>query len=567
MRVSSFQHNEIVRAVLSYKKTFGLLAIFSCVINLLMLLPSIYMMQVYDRVLASHSEMTLMMLTLITVSLYLLMSSLEWVRSALLIRISTGLDISLSHRIFTASFERCLSEANTNPSQVLGDLTTIRQFITGNGLFAFFDVPWLPIYLVVAYLFHPTLGLFTVAGVVILFLLALWNELATKKQLFDANQLATSAGGFVNSTLQNAEVIESMGMLNNLQKRWYAIQKQVIVLQANASDRNAQIGALTRFIRICWQSLSLGVGAMLVLENQISGGMMIACSIVLGRAMAPVEQAIGTWKQLSGVRSSYSRLNKLLQDYPIRSEPMELLAPEGFLDIEHLSAAPPNSKQMTLRNVTFNLQPGDVLGVIGPSASGKSTLARALVGVWRPSQGYVRLDRADLRQWSREKLGEHIGYLPQDIELFNGSIAENIARFNDVDSEKVIAAAQLAGVHDMILQLPQGYNTLLGAGGIGLSGGQKQRLGLARAVYDTPALVVLDEPNSNLDDQGEAALVSAIQSLKQAGSTVILITHRPSILAVVDKLLLLKEGIPQLFGPRDQVLQSINNLRKNTNNK
>ncbi len=562
MSVSSIQNNEITRAVLSYKKTFGALAIFSGVINLLMLLPSIYMMQVYDRVLASRSEMTLMMLTLITVGLFLLMSLLEWIRSAILIRISTGLDVSLGHRVFTAAFERCLRESNTNPSQILGDLTTIRQFITGNGLFAFFDVPWLPIYLIVAFLFHPSLGLFTLAGVIILFSLALWNELVTKKQLFEANQLATAAGGFVNSTLQNAEVIESMGMLNNLQKRWYGIQKQVIELQANASDKNAQINALTRFIRICWQSLSLGVGAMLVLENQISGGMMIACSIVLGRAMAPVEQAIGTWKQLSGVRSSYNRLNKLLQDYPPRSLPMELLAPEGFLDIEHLSVAPPNSKQVTLRNVTLSLQPGDVLGVIGPSASGKSTLARALVGAWRPYQGSIRLDSADLQQWSRENLGEHIGYLPQDIELFNGTIAENVARFNDVDSEKVIAAAKLAGVHEMILQQPQGYNTLLGSGGIGLSGGQKQRIGLARAVYSMPALIVLDEPNSNLDDQGEAALISAIKSLKEARSTIILITHRPSVLAVVDKLLLLKEGIPQLFGPRDQVIQSINNLRK-----
>ena len=565
MRHISPHNNEILSSLLAYKRAFATLAIFSGVINLLMLLPSIYMMQVYDRVLSSRSEMTLLMLTLITLGLFLLMSMLEWIRSMILVRISAGLDVTLSPRVFTASFERNLRESSNNPAQMLGDLSTIRQFVTGNGLFAFFDVPWLPIYLLVAFLFHPILGFFTLAGILLLFGLAFWNEIATKKQLSEANQLAASAGNYANNTLQNAEVIESMGMLNNLQKRWYVLQQKIIVLQAEASDKNGRISALTRFIRISWQSMSLGVGAILVIENQITGGVMIACSIVLGRAMAPVEQAIGTWKQLSGVRSSYTRLNKLLQEYPAKSLPMDLLAPEGALTVEHISVAPPGTKQFTLRNVTLNLEPGEILGVIGPSASGKSTLARALVGVWQPQQGTVRIDDADIQQWSRERLGVHMGYLPQDIELFNGSVAENIARFNDIDSEQVIAAAKLAGVHEMILHLPKGYDTYLGAGGFGLSGGQKQRIGLARAVYGMPALIVLDEPNSNLDDQGEAALVSALLALKSGKSTVVLITHRPSIVASVDKLLLLKDGIPQLFGPRDQVLQSIANARKQTN--
>lgn len=566
MRLSFTPSNEIANALMSYKRAFGALAMFSGVINLLMLLPSIYMMQVYDRVLSSRSEMTLIMLTIITLGLFLLMSLLEWIRAMILVRVSAGLDVTLSPRVFTASFERNLRETSSNPAQLLGDLATIRQFVTGNGLFAFFDVPWLPIYLFVAFLFHPILGFFTLAGILLLLGLAFWNEIATKKQLSEANQLAAFAGNYANSTLQNAEVIESMGMLNNLQKRWYVLQQKIIVLQADASDKNGRIGALTRFIRISWQSMALGVGAILVIENQITGGMMIACSIVLGRAMAPVEQAIGTWKQLAGVRSSYTRLLKLLQEYPARSLPMDLLAPEGALTVEHVSIAPPGTKQFSLRNVTFNLAPGEILGVIGPSASGKSTLARALVGVWRPQQGTVRIDNADIQQWSRDRLGMHMGYLPQDIELFNGSVAENIARFNDVDSEQVIAAAKLAGVHEMILHLPNGYDTNLGTGGFGLSGGQKQRIGLARAVYRMPALIVLDEPNSNLDDQGEAALVSAILALKAAKSTVVLITHRPSIVASVDKLLLLKDGMPQLFGPRDQVLQSIANARKQTNN-
>ncbi|HLA32977.1 MAG TPA: type I secretion system permease/ATPase [Pseudomonas sp.] len=557
MRLTLDPRRDIDAALLCYRHLFGVLALFSGVINLLMLVPSIYMMQVFDRVLTSRNETTLLMLTLILLGLYLLSSLLEWVRGQVMIKMSAGIDAQLGERVFGAAFERSLKEHSANPAQVLSDLATIRQFVTGQGLIALFDAPWLPIYLIVAFLFHPWLGLFTVLGASILVALAVWNELATRKSLAEANQLSVLSANYVNSTLQNAEVIQAMGMLTVLRRRWFSLQKRIISAQAEASDRSARISSMTRFVRITWQSLSLGLGAMLVLENQISAGVMIAVSVLLGRAMAPVEQVIGSWRQMGNAKSSYQRLNRLLEEFPKPQPRMALPAPSGAVRIDQLLVTPPGSQQPAVNGVTLALAKGEVLAVIGPSASGKSSLARAMVGIWPAARGSVRLDGAEVGQWSREALGPHLGYLPQDIELFDGSIAENIARFGEVDSNKVIEAARLAGIHEMVLHFPKGYDTPLGIGGLGLSGGQKQRIGLARALYGQPTLLVLDEPNSNLDEAGEAALVRAVSTLKAAGSTVVLVTHRPSILGVVDKLLILKEGVQQLFGPRDQVLKAL----------
>lgn len=557
MRLTLDPRRDIDAALLCYRRLFGVLALFSGVINLLMLVPSIYMMQVFDRVLTSRNETTLLMLTLILLGLYLLSSMLEWVRGQVMIKMSAGIDAQLGERVFGAAFERSLKEHSANPAQVLSDLTTIRQFVTGQGLIALFDAPWLPIYLIVAFLFHPWLGLFTVLGASILVGLAIWNELATRKSLAEANQLSVVSANYVNSTLQNAEVIQAMGMLNVLRRRWFSLQQRIISAQADASDRSARISSMTRFVRITWQSLSLGLGAMLVLENEISAGVMIAVSVLLGRAMAPVEQVIGSWRQMGNAKNSYERLSRLLEEFPKPQQRMALPAPSGALRIDQLVIIPPGAQQPAVNGVTLALAKGDVLAVIGPSASGKSSLARAMVGIWPAARGSVRLDGAEVGQWSREALGPHLGYLPQDIELFDGSIAENIARFGEVDSNKVIEAARLAGIHEMVLHFPKGYDTPLGIGGLGLSGGQKQRIALARALYGQPALLVLDEPNSNLDEAGEAALVRAVGTLKAAGSTVVLVTHRPSILGVVDKLLFLKEGVQQLFGPRDQVLKAL----------
>jgi len=557
MRFFLDPQRDIDAALLRYRRLFGVLALFSGVINLLMLVPSIYMMQVFDRVLTSRNETTLLMLSLILLGFFALGCALEWVRGQVMIKMSAGLDTQLGERVFDAAFERSLKEHSANPAQVLSDLNSIRQFVTGPALIAIFDAPWLPIYVIATFLFHPWLGVFTVIGSLILAGLAVWNELTTRKSMSEANRLSVASSSYVNSTLQNAEVIQAMGMLTPLRRRWYNVQQRVITEQGEASDRSSRIAALSRFVRMTWQSLALGLGAILVIENQISAGVMIAVSVLLGRAMAPAEALIGSWKQMGNAKSSYERLNRLLTEFPKAALRMPLPPPTGALGIDRLVIIPPGMHKPAVNGVTISLAKGEVLAIIGPSASGKSSLARAMVGIWTAKQGSVRLDGAEVSQWSREALGPYLGYLPQDIELFDGTIAENIARFGEVDSAKVIEAAQLAGINEMILHFPKGYDTLLGSGGLGLSGGQKQRIGLARALYGQPALVVLDEPNSNLDDAGEAALVQAVRKLKAAGCTVVLVTHRPSILGAVDKLLFLKDGVQTLFGPRDQVLKTL----------
>jgi ATP-binding cassette subfamily C exporter for protease/lipase len=549
--------NEIEQILLGFKRTFYTVGTFSAITNLLMLVPSLYMLQVYDRVLASRNEITLLMLTLMMLGGYLLMSGLELIRSFVLIRVGARFDMQLNKRIYSAAFEQNLKAGGGNAGQAMIDLTSLRQFLTGNALFAFFDAPWFPIYLIVIFFFEPSLGWFAVCGTAVLVVLAIVNERVTKKPLAEANTMAISSSTTVTNTLRNAEVIESMGMLPNLQNRWFKVHSKFLHLQAVASEKAGLIGSATKFVQVSLQSLVLGFGALLVLENKITPGMMIAASILVGRALAPVQQLIGVWKSWSSTRSAYERLIALLEANPVRPAGMELPAPKGNVTVEGVTAGPPGTKAPVLKGVTFGIQAGDVLGVVGPSGSGKSTLARLLVGVWPSVMGKVRLDGADIYQWNKAELGPHIGYLPQDIELFAGTIAENIARFGDLDSEQVVLAAKRAGVHDMILHFPQGYDTRLGDGGAGLSGGQKQRLGLARAMYGDPALLVLDEPNSNLDDIGEVALVQAVNDFRQRGKTVVLITHRTNIIGATNKLLVLRDGTVAMFGPTQQVLQAI----------
>ncbi|UCP11082.1 type I secretion system permease/ATPase [Pseudomonas sp. MM213] len=549
--------HDIDAALLSYRRVFWSLALFSGVINLLVLVPSLYMMQVYDRVLTSRNETTLFMLTLIALGLFMFSALIEWARGEVMIRMSAGLDEALGERIFDAAFARSLREHNANPAQVLTDLATLRQLITGQGLIALLDAPWLPIFVLVAFIFHPWFGVLTLVLALVLIGLALWGELATRTRLDEANRLGVQSSIYVNSTLQNAEVIRALGMLGPLRQRWSLLQQRIIAAQSHASDRGARITATTRFVRISGQSLALGLGALLVLEGQLSAGMMIAMSLLLGRALAPVEIAIGSWKQFNSGRQSYQRLSQLLAQQPRERLRMPLPPPTGALRLDQVYVGPPGASQPILRGINFSLTKGDVLAVVGPSASGKSTLAKALIGVWPAMGGSVRLDDAEISQWSHDALGPHLGYLPQDIELFDGSVADNIARFGEQDANKIIAAGCHAGIHEMILKFPKGYDTPLGPGGLGLSGGQKQRLGLARALYGHPSLIVLDEPNSNLDEAGEVALVQAINALKATGSTVVLITHRPNVLAVVDHILVLKDGTQHAFGPRDRLLKAL----------
>jgi ATP-binding cassette subfamily C exporter for protease/lipase len=549
--------NEIERALAGFKRTFLTVGVFSAVTNLLMLAPSLYMLQVYDRVLGSRNEVTLLMLTLLMLGAYLLMCGIELIRSFVLVRVGAAFDMQLNKRIYTAAFEQNLKQAGGNAGQALNDLTSLRQFLTGNALFAFFDAPWFPIYLLVIFMFEPSLGYFALGGTLLLIVLAYLNERVSHKPLAEANSMAIASSTMATNNLRNAEVIESMGMLPNLLSRWFRLHGKFLHLQAEASEKAGMVGAMTKFVQLSLQSLVLGFGALLVLEGKISSGMMIAASILVGRTMAPVQQVIGVWKTWSSVRSAYGRLVKLLEDNPARTAGMALPAPTGLLTLEGVTAAPPRARNPVLKNLNFGIRAGDVLGVIGPSGSGKSTLARLMVGVWPATLGKVRLDGADIYQWNKEELGPHLGYLPQDIELFAGTVSENIARFGDVDAEKVVEAAIRAGVHDMILKLAEGYDTMLGDGGAGLSGGQKQRLGLARAMYGDPAVMVLDEPNSNLDEVGELALVQAVQGMRERGKTVVLITHRTSIISVTNKLLLLRDGALELFGPTQQVLATL----------
>lgn len=554
----SIPKSEITDILSSFKGAFRTVGIFSAIINLLMLAPSLYMLQVYDRVLQSRNEITLLMLTLLMLGAYAFMSALEFVRSFVLIRIGAKLDMQMNKRIYTAAFEQNLKQGGGNPGQALQDLTQIRQFLTGNGLFAFFDAPWFPVYIIVIFMFDVYLGLFAVAAVILMVILAYVNEVVSKKPLSEANSMAIASSNLATNNLRNAEVIEAMGMLPNLMSRWYKLHARFLQLQAEASEKSGIVTAASKFVRVSVQSLVLGFGALLVIEGKMSGGMMIAGSILLGKATGPIDQLIGVWKQWSSVKSAYDRLNQLLSNNPPRKAGMELPKPLGALSVEGVTAAPPRSQVAIIKGLSLTLQPGDVLGIIGPSGSGKSTLARLLVGIWPTAVGKVRLDGADIYTWNKDQLGPNIGYLPQDIELFAGTVADNIARFGDVDSEKVILAAKRAGVHDLILHLPQGYDTVLGDGGAGLSGGQKQRLGLARAMYNDPSLLVLDEPNSNLDEVGEQALLVAVNDLRQRGKTIVLITHRTSVLAVTTKLLLLRDGVAQAFGPRDQVMAALN---------
>ncbi len=550
--------NEIWQTLQDFKSELLTVMSFSAIINLLMLVPSLYMLQVYDRVLGSRNDVTLLMLTLMMLGAYLFMAALEFVRSRVMIGLSARLDMKLNKRIYTAAFERSLkSGGTTNAGQALTDLTTLRQFVTGSALFAFFDVPWFPIYIAVIFAFEPSLGWFSLAGTLVLIVIAVINEYVTRKPLSDANTMAIASTAQATNNMRNAEVIESMGMLPSLMSRWFVRHSLFLKLQADASEKAGTLQAVTKFIQVSQQSLVLGFGALLAVDGKISAGMMIAASILVGRALAPVQSLIGVWKSWSSTRSAYTRLVTLLEENPVRSVPMALPKPVGNLILEGVSAAPPGVRLPVLKNLTLAIASGDVIGVIGPSGAGKSTLARLLVGVWPALMGKVRLDSADIYQWNKDELGPYIGYLPQDIELFAGSISENIARFGTVDPDKVLAASKAAGVHDLILHFPQGYDTILGDGGGGLSGGQKQRIGLARALYGDPSLIVLDEPNSNLDDVGEAALLASIQDLHKRGKTVILITHRTSVIGVTTKLLLLRDGAAQMYGATGDVLKAL----------
>lgn len=556
--MSRLPENNLQAALRVCKSSFISVGFFSLFVNALMLVPTFFMIQVSGRVVPSSSVSTLVMLTLILTVLMLTLGSLEWVRSRIMVRISNRLDALLSHDVYRASFRRALDSGGMDASaQSLNDLTSLRQFLSGNGLFAFFDAPWLPIYVAVMFMFHPLYGWVTVGCAIVLICLAVLNQRFTGKALVEANKENVAASLHTTKTLRNAEVIESMGMLHTLMSRWAQRQRKVLRLQSYASDKSGIITSVSKTFRQWTQSIMLALGAYLVITHEITPGLLMAGSLLLGRALSPIDQMIGSWKGFVAARVQYNRLNETLDKLSAEPERMKLPAPQGHIQVENLIVTPPGAKTPVIRNISFVAPAGTVVGIVGPSAAGKSTLVRALMGVWAPQHGVVRLDGADISAWDKHELGPHVGYLPQDIELFEGSISENIARFEAIDAEKTVHAAKVAGVHEMILMLPDGYDTVIGSDGINLSGGQRQRIGLARALYGNPRLIVLDEPNSNLDDVGERALGVALQKIKETGATVFIVSHRPNILARLDRVMVLSAGTISLYGAREQVIAEL----------
>ncbi|WP_459208230.1 type I secretion system permease/ATPase [Pseudomonas sp. MLB6B] len=556
--MSRIKENNLRAALRACKSSFLSVGFFSLFVNTLMLVPTFFMIQVSGRVVPSSSESTLLMLTLIMTVLMITLGSLEWVRSRIMVRISNRLDVLLSRDVYRASFRRALNSGGGDATaQSLNDLTSLRQFFTGPGLFAFFDAPWFPIYTLVMFLFHPWFGWMTLACGFILTVLAFVNHRVTGDALAEANKESVVSNIATTKTLRNAEVIESMGMLDTLMNRWAKRQRKVLKLQSDASDKGGAVSSVSKTFRMWAQSIMLAMGGYLVITHQINPGLLMAGSLLLGRALAPIDMMIGSWKGFVAAKVQYDRLDKVLEDQNAEPERMKLPAPEGHIQVENLVLAPPGSKTPVLRNISFVAPAGSIVGIIGPSAAGKSTLVRGLMGIWPSQHGVVRLDGADISAWDKHDLGPYVGYLPQDIELFEGTISENIARFEKVDPEKVVEAAQTAGVHEMILMQPDGYDTVIGSDGVNLSGGQRQRIGLARALYGKPRLIVLDEPNSNLDDVGEKALGVALQKIKESGATVFIVSHRPNILSRLDRVLVMSAGTITLYGERDKVIAQL----------
>ena len=532
---------------------------FSMVISLLALSPTVYMLEVYDRVVNARSGMTLAMLTVVVVLCYAVMEILEKVRGAMMRAAGVQLDEKLSERVYNAMFQGFLKRHVSGGTQVLNDLKLVREFLFNPALLAVLEAPVALVALALIFAINPLLGWSAVMGALAQMGVAYMNERATRKPLNEANRSAAAAQQFAEASLRNAHVMESMGMLDAVQARWQKRQDQFLAHQAQASEGAGFWTAMSKLIQQLMGSVLLGLGAWLMMGNALNGGgsMVIIGSVLGGRVLAPLGQVVAQWNAVVNVRAAWARLEALLAQIPEKPEAMPLPAPKGFLTVEALMAGAPGQQVPIVRGVQFGIQPGEVLAVIGPSASGKTTLARLLVGLWPAISGKVRLDGADVHAWDKAELGPYLGYLPQGVELLDGTLAENIARFGDVDMAQVEAAARLVGLHELIMSMPQGYNSPIGRDGTMLSGGQRQRVGLARALYGKPVFVVLDEPNSSLDEVGDAALANAIATLKQMGTTFVVMTHRSSILGVADKILLMREGTQQAFGPRDEVLAAL----------
>jgi ATP-binding cassette subfamily C exporter for protease/lipase/ATP-binding cassette subfamily C protein EexD len=533
------------------------IAAFSFVINLLFLVPAFFTLQVFDRVISTNSHETLLVLLAGTGVALLILLLLDYVRTRLQNVVGNLVDEQLSPPVVKAIVVRA-ARLTTGPRvDGIRDVAALRSMFSANGLIAVFDAPWVVVYVAVIWLFHPWLGIGAAFSALLMLALAWLNDRCSRAALENLQREGRRASHYVESSLRNAEVLQALGMTQRLLARWRGLQNQIAAVQTSASRSTVSFTVATKTVRQAIQILMLALGAYLVLSHQASAGIMIATSILLGRAVQPVEQLVGSWRVLTEARAAYGRLTELSREFERDEQRVSLPRPEGRLTAENVSFRMPGAETLVLANITFTLAPGEALAVVGPSAAGKSTLARLLTGVWAPSSGRVRLDGADLAYWPREELGPHIGYVPQDVELFDGSVADNIARLDKVDSEAVVAAGMRANAHEMILSLPQGYDTPVGEHGARLSPGQRQRVALARALYGNPQLVVLDEPNSNLDGAGEVALAQAMSALRHAGVTTVVVTHRPSLIAHVDKIMVLGAGRIQQFGPASEVMKEM----------
>jgi ATP-binding cassette subfamily C protein len=531
--------------------------VFSIFVNLLMLTGPLFMLQIYDRVLSSRSEATLVALLVLVTGLFAMMGVLEFVRGRVLARAGARFQSLLDNRVMTAVLRRSVAPGErARPNTAARDLEAVRQLLAGPAPFAMFDMPWAPIFIAVIFLFHPFLGWIAVAGTVVLVSLTVLNQMRSREPAAESQRATNEAENLGEALRQNAEAVQGLGMRAEGLSRWGTMRQEALSRQIVATDRTAGYAAASKSLRFYLQSVMLAAGAWLVLSQEISAGMMIAGSIMLGRALAPVEQAIGQWSLAQRAARGWASLSELLEKTPPEIEKTALPVPKGFVHVQGITVAAPGDNVPVLRAINFKVEPGSALGVIGPSGAGKTTLAKVLTGVWRPAAGKVRIDGAALDQWPEDEIGRHIGYLPQEIGLMSGSVAENIARMAETrDDADVVTAAKRAGAHELLLALPQGYDTQIGAGGQRLSGGQRQRVALARALYGDPPLLVLDEPNANLDAPGEQALVDCIRNAKGRGKTVIIMAHRPSAIAACDLLLMIDKGVQIDFGPRDEVLK------------
>jgi PrtD family type I secretion system ABC transporter len=553
---SSSGPTELERVIKACRSACATCALFSLVINVLMLASPIYMLQVYDRVLTTGRMETLVMLTLMATIALAVMCALDALRTSITIRVGCWLNEQLGPA-YLACAVRGRLKGDSSGAEPLRDISQIQSFIATQGLTAFFDAPWVPIFVALIWILHPMLGAVAVSSAVVLFLLSIANEFATRKASETANRKQIEATLLADATIRNAEIVQAMHMLPAMTARWAAVNGTVVDGLRRSGDVGGFVLATTKFVRFFVQVAILGVGAWLVVNSQLTAGAMIAASILLGRALAPVELAIAVWRNFMAARFSYGRLKKAIEDHPPPPRRTRLPAPNGRVVVNEVSYLTPNTAQLIISEVSCAVEPGEALAIIGPSGAGKSTLCRLMVGLAVPNVGEIRLDGSPIHHWDCDQIGRHIGFLPQDVELFAGSVRDNIARMQFVDDEAIVKAARLAYAHEMIQQLPQGYDTRIGDGGVRLSGGQRQRIGLARALFGGPRFIVLDEPNANLDQVGEAALAEAIGDLKRAGVALVVVGHRPSTLSVADRILFLKEGRAAMFGQRDYVLQAL----------